>query len=284
MSSSGTELTHDQVRVGDERLGVIHSGSRYTLGFGRDYYGIWEQGAPGGPTQRFPASKRGQEAAWKRYVELEPSAEEDRAAEFARDEVEEPKRTWTRGRLITVGVLAGAVILGVVLLQINKSGTSSGGSGAVLGDTAHLNITGAANAGEDLTLKAFKFTGFGSLYPNVEATWTGPTTTLHMLISIPQVGAISTSQVPSRRVELTVLATASPSGSASAAVSGSPAPSPSGTASEGQLFSSFNGECTVTFTDVEEKGIAGSLDCKGVSALTSSTTTIDAKGTFAAKS
>src|SRR5437867_4867063 len=116
MGTSGTDLNHNQVHVGDERLGVIHSGSRYVLGFGRDYYGIWEQGAPGGPAQRFPASEHGREAAWQRYIELEPSAEQVRAAQATPDEeVEERRRGWTRGRLITLGILGAVVILAIVL-------------------------------------------------------------------------------------------------------------------------------------------------------------------------
>jgi hypothetical protein len=283
-----TDLNHDQVRVGDERLGVIHSGSRYMLGFGRDYYGIWEQGAPNGPSQRFPATEGGREAAWERYVGLEPSAEQVRAAQFAPTDEEEERRKkgWTRGRLITVGVLGIVVILAVVLLQSNKKSPTGGGAGGgAVGKGAHIDITGGATATDDLTQTAFAFTGFGTLYPQIEATWKGSAVTMHLLLNVPNLGTNTTNENPFRVFDVTLQATASASSSPSAAVSASPSGSPAGaTTGATTKFLSLHGECQIQLTTLEEHGIAGSFDCSGVPAISSSTTTIDAKGTFSAES
>src|SRR6266536_3449186 len=230
MGTSGTDLNHNQVHVGDERLGVIHSGSRYVLGFGRDYYGIWEQGAPGGgPAQRFPASEQGRQTAWQRYVELEPSAQQVLDAQTATEEEAEPApRGWTRGRLITVGLLAAAVILGVVLTQINKSGPKAGGGGEqATGNTAHIDVTGGASVTEDLKQQSFTFTGFGTLFPKVEATWKGPSVTMHLSLNIPSLGENDTNQNPFRVFDVTV------SGGAQASPTGSPAASPQASAAGG---------------------------------------------------
>ena len=284
-----TDLNHDPVRVGDERLGVIHSGSRYMLGFGRDYFGIWEQGAPsGGPSQRFPASEPGRAAAWHRYIELEPSAQQVWESQFAPvEEAEEGRKGWTRGRLITVGILGVVVILAVVLLQSNKkTGTGGGGGGGAVGKGAHIDITGGATAGEDLTQSAFTFTGFGTLYPLVEATWKGPTATMHLTLNVPNVGTNTTNQNPFRVFDVTLSgAAAAASSSPSASVSVSPAASASGSpAAASTKFVSLGGECQIQLTTLEEHGIAGTFDCTGIPAITSSTTTIDAKGTFSAQS
>jgi hypothetical protein len=282
-----TELNHDQVRVGDERLGVIHSGSRYMLGFGRDYFGIWEQGAPSGGPQRFPASEQGRAAAWQRYIELEPSAQQSWESQFApAEEAEEGRKGWTRGRLITVGVVGVVVILGVVLLQSNnKGGTGGGGGGGgAVGKAAHIDITGGATAAEDLTQSAFTFSGFGTLYPLVEATWKGPTATMHLTLNVPNLGTNTTNENPFRVFDVTLSGAASASSSPSASVSVSPSGSPAGSPAASTKFVSLKGECQIQLTTLEEHGIAGSFDCKGIPATTSSTTTIDAKGTFSAQS
>jgi hypothetical protein len=281
MSTSDTDLNHNQVRVGDERLGVIHSGGRYTLGFGRDYYGIWEQGAPDGPAQRFPASDQGREAAWERYVEVEPSAEQARmAARPVEDSLQQAPRGWTRRRVITASTLGVILILIVALVQLNKSETTGGGGGgAAVGKVAHIDITGEATISEDLTQKSFSFAGFGTLYPLVEATWTGPTVTMHLKLNVPNLGTNTTNQNPFRVFDITVAS------SPSASASGSPAASPSGSPSaESTKFLSLQGECQIQLKTMEKDGIAGTFDCTGVPALTSSTTTIDAKGTLGAGS
>jgi len=58
-----------QVGEGAERFS--HSGARYLLGFGADFFGIWDRTTPGGPVERFPRSDEGWAEAWGRYVSIE---------------------------------------------------------------------------------------------------------------------------------------------------------------------------------------------------------------------
>ncbi|HWO71143.1 MAG TPA: zinc-ribbon domain-containing protein [Actinomycetota bacterium] len=49
-----------------------HSGARYLLGYGADFFGIWERASPEAPVERFPRTDEGWRAAWYRFVALEP--------------------------------------------------------------------------------------------------------------------------------------------------------------------------------------------------------------------
>ncbi len=53
-----------------------HSGYRYVLGYGADFFGIWDRQAPGQPAERFPRSDTGWQQAWVRFVALEPNSVE----------------------------------------------------------------------------------------------------------------------------------------------------------------------------------------------------------------
>lgn len=61
-------------RVGEGAVRFSHSGYRYLLGFGADFFGIWDREAPGGPVMRFPRTDDGWAAAWNRFSGLEPRA------------------------------------------------------------------------------------------------------------------------------------------------------------------------------------------------------------------
>lgn len=49
-----------------------HSGYRYVLGFGADYFGIWDRQAPTAVAERFTRSDDGWRQAWTRFFSLEP--------------------------------------------------------------------------------------------------------------------------------------------------------------------------------------------------------------------
>jgi hypothetical protein len=56
----------------DERvLRYTHSGSRYLLGYGEAFYGIWDRQSPANPMERFPRNDEGWAAAWQRYTSIE---------------------------------------------------------------------------------------------------------------------------------------------------------------------------------------------------------------------
>jgi hypothetical protein len=50
-----------------------HSGYRYVLGYGEDFFGIWDRQNPNVPTERFPRTDDGWRQAWLRFVGQEPN-------------------------------------------------------------------------------------------------------------------------------------------------------------------------------------------------------------------
>jgi hypothetical protein len=61
-----------------------HSGHRYVLGYGPDFFGIWDRQAPAAPVERFARTDDGWREAWQRYAALEPSnVEVARAGSYA---------------------------------------------------------------------------------------------------------------------------------------------------------------------------------------------------------
>jgi hypothetical protein len=55
----------------DEALQYTHSGTRYLLGYGRTFFGIWDRTSPSSPTERFARDDAGWAAAWRRYTQIE---------------------------------------------------------------------------------------------------------------------------------------------------------------------------------------------------------------------
>ena len=55
----------------DVKIEFTHTGSQYLLGYGADYFGIWDRNAPQQPIERFPRNDQGWVAAWQRYVSIE---------------------------------------------------------------------------------------------------------------------------------------------------------------------------------------------------------------------
>jgi hypothetical protein len=50
-----------------------HSGYRYVLGYGVDFFGIWDRQAPSGPAERYPRTDDGWRQVWTRFAALEPN-------------------------------------------------------------------------------------------------------------------------------------------------------------------------------------------------------------------
>jgi hypothetical protein len=77
-SSSGGQATAPASAGGvapgvDASVRYSHSGYRYVLGYGADYFGIWDRQSPTAPAERFPRTDEGWRQAWMRYVSLEPN-------------------------------------------------------------------------------------------------------------------------------------------------------------------------------------------------------------------
>jgi hypothetical protein len=240
-----------------EPLRLLHTGSRYSFGFGTDFYGIWDEAAPGTPVQQFPATSEGRQQAWQRYVQLEPSAAQSQARPS--DTVIEymGRPTSKRGRYILLGIV---VVAGVAVFLANRGGGKGGTTGTGEGDTgttAHVDVTGAVTVSEDLQQQAFTLTGLGSLTGGrANGDWKGATVELKIVSNPPTVGTRNTGQVTDNRtLEIDI----TQNGTTITALSRS-------------------GECQLTLDAVEDNGMKGSFTCKGVPAGTAGT--IDATGTF----
>jgi hypothetical protein len=57
---------------GDTSVRYTHSGYRYVLGYGPDFFGVWDRQSPSSPAERFPRTDEGWRSAWARFVALEP--------------------------------------------------------------------------------------------------------------------------------------------------------------------------------------------------------------------
>jgi hypothetical protein len=49
-----------------------HSGHRFVLGYGADFFGIWDRSSPGAPAERYPRTDDGWRQAWTRFASTEP--------------------------------------------------------------------------------------------------------------------------------------------------------------------------------------------------------------------
>ena len=52
-------------------LQYTHTGTRYLLGYGQTFFGIWDRQNPSAPVERFPRTDEGWGQAWRRYTQIE---------------------------------------------------------------------------------------------------------------------------------------------------------------------------------------------------------------------
>ena len=250
----------------DRPLGLLHQGSRYSYGFAPTGYGIWDNMSSGPPAERFPATRAGRIAGWRRYMELEPGSAE--AAQAAVDAENPPpagpgKSALRRYRSL---IILGLIVIGLVVFFVSRGANgpagTSGGTQAKAGTTASADISGGVtlNAGS-LAMKEYKAQGLGTLYPLVTASWSDGTTTLSMSLSQPTIpGDNGTSQVLQNSLSI------------STAPTGSTAP---------VTYQSGAGECTIHVDRLDENGFTGSYTCTNVPQQ-GGTGTINASGKFQA--
>jgi hypothetical protein len=55
----------------DTKVEFTHTGTRYLLGYGAEYFGIWDRNAPQQAIERFPRNDPGWASAWQRYSSIE---------------------------------------------------------------------------------------------------------------------------------------------------------------------------------------------------------------------
>jgi hypothetical protein len=72
-ASAGAVAPAATARDGDASdVRYTHSGYRYVLGYGADYFGLWDRQSPSVATERWPRTDEGWRAAWIRFLALEP--------------------------------------------------------------------------------------------------------------------------------------------------------------------------------------------------------------------
>jgi len=266
----GSTVAHVKERVPRDRpLGVIHSGGRYLYGFGPDSYAIWDAANEGSPVEEFSATREGRLAGWRRYVEMEPVAQQiplDQAP--VREDVEEVETRSRRGALLIGGGIGLALIIGLVAFLVTRSeegGPGSTDGGPITGPTTtHIDITGAVTLSEDLTQKKFQPPPEGFSNRHMIANWEGAQMKLAFDFDDPTAGDYTTGQLPRvRRLEFFFTP-------------------PGGT--EELHIRSVQGECQVKIDHADTNALTGSFECTGVALPGSeSEETIDLKGTFSAR-
>jgi hypothetical protein len=65
------EVAAEAAPAADAKTEFTHTGTRYLLGYGGDYFGIWDRNAPQQPIERFPRNDEGWASAWQRYSSME---------------------------------------------------------------------------------------------------------------------------------------------------------------------------------------------------------------------
>lgn len=60
----------------EQALQFTHSGSRYLLGYGRSFFGIWDRQGGSAPLSKFPRTDDGWRDAWLAFSAMEPNSTE----------------------------------------------------------------------------------------------------------------------------------------------------------------------------------------------------------------
>lgn len=129
-----------------DKVTISHRGSRFEIGRGKRFYGIWVSGAPqSDPIDRWPETREGWEQAWTRFIAMEtpgtiapvdrpragfrvrlprPLAKRQPAADAAEapGARERSRRVWL---LASAGLLGVGVLLGVIGLFPDYVGSQS---------------------------------------------------------------------------------------------------------------------------------------------------------------
>lgn len=73
-TSPGRTTTAEGVAMDPDDSAAVqytHSGSRYLLGYGRTFFGIWDRQSPATPVEKYPRDDAGWAAAWGRFTQIE---------------------------------------------------------------------------------------------------------------------------------------------------------------------------------------------------------------------
>jgi hypothetical protein len=71
-SAPNTQAVDPSPATTASQVQYTHSGHRYVLGYGADFFGIWDRTDPGTPAERYPRTDEGWRQAWTRFASMEP--------------------------------------------------------------------------------------------------------------------------------------------------------------------------------------------------------------------
>jgi hypothetical protein len=95
--------------VGEGALRFSHSGERYILGYGQDFFGVWDRTVPGPAVLRFPRTDQGWADAWGQFAAREPRSVAVPAVGVAAPQQASAVFRDGHGRAVTTVVLLAAV-------------------------------------------------------------------------------------------------------------------------------------------------------------------------------
>ncbi len=127
--ASGTRPGEGAIRF-EGAVRFSHSGYRYVLGYGTDFFGIWDREHAGAPILRFPRTDDGWDQAWYEYVSREKHNVEVLPPEAAFGPTRVRGR-WTRGLLYShvAGALVAAAVLAFGIARL--AGVTEGPGGSI---------------------------------------------------------------------------------------------------------------------------------------------------------
>jgi hypothetical protein len=121
---TGPQPQGEQLRAGasvaapSEAVAFSHTGYRYLLGHGTDFFGIWDRQVPGPPIHRYPRTDEGWRTAWQHFVSLEPGGQPVGGAVGAPGTTQQypPAGSAYAGAPRTNGMAIASLVLGIVWL------------------------------------------------------------------------------------------------------------------------------------------------------------------------
>ena len=126
----------------DEALQFTHSGSRYLLGYGRDFFGIWDRQGGHGPVSRYPRTDDGWRSAWLSFSAWEPQSAEVGIGAASSGGLPVRSSAGAQAQRPSNGMAIASLVLGVLGLVIGLLSVLA----IVFGYTARRNIERATGA------------------------------------------------------------------------------------------------------------------------------------------
>jgi len=120
----------------DEALQFTHSGSRYLLGYGHDFFGIWDRQGGHGPVSRYPRTDDGWRSAWLSFSAWEPQSAEVGIGTASSASLPVRSSVGAQAQHPSNGMAIASLVLGVLGLVIGLLSILA----IVFGYTARRNI------------------------------------------------------------------------------------------------------------------------------------------------